>query len=80
MYAALIPDRIRPIIDPIAHKNILMSPSFVPETLKAFKKHHTEAANADAEMMPKVMDRIRSRFTIKKSVGFRRQEIYKIVV
>ena len=63
MYAALIPDTIRPIIVPIAQRNILRSPSRVPEIFRAFRKHHTAAAKAEAEMVPKTIERMRSRLS-----------------
>ena len=62
MYAALIPETIKQNIAPRAHRNILRSPSFSPETLSALRRHHMAPANAASETVPKKMRRMRSRF------------------
>ena len=43
--------------------------------MSAFKKHQTAAANAVAEMIPKVIERIRSRDTVVELLLFARKNI-----
>jgi hypothetical protein len=73
MYAALMPEIINPTMDPKAQKNIFRSPSFSPETARAFRKQSTAAVSANVEIEPKAMKRIRSKF-----IGFAlRFQIYE---
>ena len=45
--------------------------------MSAFKKHQTAAANAVAEMIPKVIERIRSRDTVVELMPFAQKEYTK---